>query len=328
MATIGIIGAGLTGPTAALWLAQSGHDVTVYEQRPSDALHSTGILGITPHVWRALTDAGVNLAASELATPAIYRDVVLDVTAESPFRLIVWTDLHNAITQTAWQAGANFRFQVMPVTPARVKADYVIDAGGIVSAARRKLPSEYIGSVIYRGISTVDTPESFTTYKLPGKAGFLDLGQTHSGAAWAFGVRRPQPAHLRTTFTDIPPREAEQLPAEFRRVVMATPHMMVLPQASWHVAPTMHDAAWRKFSLGDANGPVRPITTSGANLGIIAGMSAPSLMAGNDGLASTLLARRAYALNLGLRLTGPEIGGYVEDPGYDANQRALYGDAS
>ena len=36
--------------------------------------------------------------------------------------------------------------------------------------------------------------------------------------------------------------------------------------------------------------------------------------------------QRAFALQLGLTLTGPEIGGHIEDPEFDATQAALYGD--
>lgn len=320
-----IIGAGLTGPTAALTLARAGHDVTVMEQRPAGSLHSNGIMGIVPAHWQMLTGAGVDLAPYELDNT--YRDYELG-TVRSPFRLIVWTDLHNAITRTATDAGARFEFETPAIHADHVMGDYVINAGGIVTAARRHLPRTYLGSIIYRGISTLNTPESFTTYKLPGKRGFLDIGQTRAGGSWAFGVRRPEPSQFRTTFTSTPPAEAGDLPAEFRRVVQATPEIMVLPQAGWQIADTCHDVAWQRFTLGDANGPVRPITTSGANLAIRDGLSAGTLLKGSEALARAMLARRAYAIDLGLRLTGPEIGGTLEDHEFAANQLAMYGDGA
>src|SRR5260370_1051740 len=48
---VSVIGGAIAGPAAALRLATLGHEVTVYEQRPADALFSAGILGITPGNW-------------------------------------------------------------------------------------------------------------------------------------------------------------------------------------------------------------------------------------------------------------------------------------
>jgi hypothetical protein len=321
-ATVAITGAGLTGPAAALTLARAGYEVTVTEQRPAGELHSAGILGITWANWAALETAGVDLSAGLPGN--VYRDYVLGKSHRSPFRLIVWTDLHNAMVEAARRAGVIFRFGTV-AHPGQGDADYDIDAGGIVSAARRHLPSTYLGSFIYRGISPLNTAENFTTVKLPNKQGFLDIGHTANGAGWAFGVRRPAPDHFRTTFTDTPPPEVDGLPDQFRTIVRATQTIMVLPQSGWTVAPTLHDSAWRQFTLGDANGPVRPITTSGANLAIQAGLHSPDLLAGSDDVGTSLLRRRAWALDLGLRLRGPEIGGTLEDPDFRRNQRALYG---
>lgn len=322
MSTVKIIGAGITGPMAALTLARAGHAVTVFEQRPADALHSAGILGITEQNWRLLQKYGVSL---HRALPdRTYRDVGQGM-AQSPFHLIVWTDLHNAITDAAMDAGATFHYKTR-ADVAHVRADYVFDAGGIVSAARRKLPNRYIGSFIYRGISERKFGEAFTTYKLPNKQGFIDIGHTYEGhGSWAMGVRRPQPEHFGTTFTDKPPAEAGMLPREYYRVVHATPEIMVLPQSSWTVAPALNNPQWTRFTIGDANGPVRPITTSGANLGLQAGIRTVALMIGSAPTAAAMLRHRAYAIELGLRLKGPEIGGTLEDPNYAITQSGLYG---
>ena len=321
MSTITIVGAGIAGPMTALTLARAGHKVTVYEQRESDALYSAGLLGITQENWAMLAANEVNLAR-ELPNRR-YREYGVGV-AMSPYRWIIWTDLHNTLTRAAMSAGAKFHFRAI-ANAATMPGDYVIDAGGIVSAAHRGLAREYLGSIIYRGLSDLPTREAFTTVKLPNKAGFLDIGQTLDGEAfWAMGVRRPAPEHLATTFTDVPPSEVADLPRQFRRVVMATRQIMVLPQSKWAVADTLHDPAWRHLSLGDANGPVRPITTSGANLALQAGSRVTDLLAGSEALAAELLRRRAYAIDLGLRLRGPEIGGTLEDPDYARNHAALY----
>ena len=322
--SVTVIGAGITGPTTALVLAQKGYSVTVREQRPPNALFSTGIIGVTQDNWDALSDHGVTLQSGELLNRT-YRDYETGIT-QSPFRLIVWTDLHDSITQAAINSGVHVHYNVPPIPPDEINDQYVIDAGGIVSAARRKLPRIYLGSIIYRGISSLHTPEGFTTYKLPHKRGFLDIGDTHNGAAWAFGVRRPQPEHFRTTVADGPPEEVNELPEEFQDIIRATPRIMSLPQAGWTVATTIHNDEWTRFTLGDANGPVRPITTAGANLAIQAGLESPLLLHGSENVAASLLRRRSYALALGLRLTGPEIGGLLEDPNFYADQDAMYED--
>lgn len=325
MSDIKIIGAGITGPMAALTAARAGHDVTVYEQRPADALHSIGILGITPGNWAMLQGYGVDLSHEITSTNNLYRDVVLMLANRSPFHWIVWSDLHNAVTDAAYAAGARFSFQTR-ASVEHTQGDYVFDAGGVVSAAHRGLPSRFIHQVIYRGISPVDTTEGFTTYKLPDRYGFLDFGHTRFGAAWAFGVHRESWPVRHTTFTDTPPLETNRLPAEYRKIITTTKQIMVLPQAAWSPPQSIVVSAdWRRFSIGDANGAVRPLTTSGANLGLQAGNRVLDLMDGNREVALSLLKRRAYALDLGLQLTGPEIGGDLEDPDFASNQRILYG---
>lgn len=326
MSTVGIIGAGITGPAAALALAHDGHQVTVYEQRPRDGLHSNGLLGITERHWAALRKLGVDLSPE--LPDRTYREVGVG-SAHSPFRFIIWTDMHNALTAAAEQAGARFMFGERAGAEA-MSAQCVIDAGGVVTAAKRGLPNYYLGQTLYRGTSPLPVGEAFVTYKMPGKAGFLDIGRTPGNRAWwVLGVKRPAPAHHGTTFTDQVPAEIENCPEEYRGIVKATREIMVLPQYVWTPPHSIHDGA--RFTLGDANGAVRALTTSGANLGIQAGLMSPLLVDGDpctvNMACALLLQRRAFALRLGVLLRGPEIGGTMEDPDFTRTQAMLYGGA-
>ena len=137
--SVAIVGAGLTGPTAALALANSGFKVTVFDQRPESALYSTGIVGIRRGNCRNLASQGVDL--STRLKGKVYHDYSYGETrlTRTPFYLFAWTDLHNAIVHAAMDAGAVFRYET-PVQSnwhpdldggyRHLNADFTIDAGG------------------------------------------------------------------------------------------------------------------------------------------------------------------------------------------------------
>jgi FAD dependent oxidoreductase len=324
---IAIVGAGITGPSAALTLARAGHDVTVYEQRPADMLYSAGILGLTPGNWSALQFRSVDLPRYEL--PNGFRDYGTGIREQSPFRYITWTGLHQSLVDAAVRAGARFVW-TRHVNARRLRADYVMDAGGIFTASRY-LASQYTGFEIYRGLSPVNIPDDFVTVRPPAgsRAGYFTVGRTPDGAAWAFFVKRPKPAHLSTVDTTTHPHEWRYLPAEYARVVKATPAMIVSPMSDWAVPDHAHDPTFTRFALGDATGPVRPVTTSGANLAVMAGMHADVLVSGSHeqvtDLETSLLRRRALDMAMGAELDGPEIGGNAEDVMYYQHHSMLFG---
>lgn len=323
MSGIAIIGAGITGPAAALALASAGHDVTVYEQRHADELFSAGLLGLTPGNWAATEAAGADLARVELGNG--FFDYGTGLAAMSPFRYIAWVDLHAALVSAAMDAGARFAFG-RRVDADHLNADVVMDAGGIFSASRR-LASRYTGYEIYRGLSDLNTPYPFMAYRdLPD--GYFTVGYTRRGAAWALFTSRPQPQHLATVDTTQPPAEADMLPDEFRRLIYATPAMIVSPMSDWDVPTSAHTRDFRCFTLGDANGPVRPVTTSGANLAVIEGLAAPQRMSADHDAVRRMehrqLTRRAFDIRLGAKLDGPEIGGHLEDVMFAQHHSMLF----
>jgi hypothetical protein len=138
---------------------------------------------------------------------------------------------------------------------------------------------------------------------------------------------------LSTHNTTRMPREISALPEEFRTVVEATPVISVSPMSDWHVPHHMHDGDYRVFTVGDVNGPVRPVTTSGANLAVMEGLSVNHLVGADPytvlSAGTDILARREYDLELGKILEGPEIGGTAEDVDYYQHHVALFpGDVS
>lgn len=325
-ATVSIIGAGITGPAAALTLAKAGHDVTVYEQRPADALYSAGILGVTDGNWSRLSREGVPMDMVEL--PNDFRDystMPAGIKDMSPFRYVAWVDLHTLLTRTAMEYGAKFRFETR-ADASKMDTEYVFDAGGIWSASKR-LQSTYSGYAIYRGTSRIDISDGFIVYHdVP--SGYFTAGHTRYGASWAFFLPRYEPMHHRTVSTAHVPSEVRYLPKELRRIVQATPDMIVSFMSDWDVPHTFHDSTWRHFTIGDANGPVRPVTTSGANLAVIVGMEADRLITGTrdeiTGIEQSLLERRRYDIALGQALEGPEIGGRAEDDNFRMHHNALF----
>jgi hypothetical protein len=103
--------------------------------------------------------------------------------------------------------------------------------------------------------------------------------------------------------------------------------------SDWQVPYVAHDKTYRHFIRGDANGPVRPVTTSGANLAVEAGLLAPVIFQGTrteiNAAETSLLDRRRYDIQLGRELQNPEIGGQSTDALYTLHHSTLFpGDQS
>jgi 2-polyprenyl-6-methoxyphenol hydroxylase-like FAD-dependent oxidoreductase len=325
MADIAIVGAGITGPATAFTLARNGHSVHVHEQRPESGLYSAGVLGITEGNWHRLIQAGVPVQRYQLRNRFRLYGETTSHPLTSPFRYIAWIDLHSALTETAREYGARFRFG-RRVDPAALFAEYVIDAGGIFSASRR-LTSTYTGFAIYRGLSHLDSADDFVVYDLP-IDGYYTQSHTAYGAVWALFVPRDEPQHHRTVITTTPPAETDSLPAEFAEVIRATDAPLVSYMSDWDVPTIAHDESYTRFTRGDANGPVRPVTTSGANLAVMAGLAAEVMITGTrtqlDRAERSLLRRRRYDMRLGQMLQNPEIGGASTDALYTLHHNTLF----
>ena len=181
-----------------------------------------------------------------------------------------WVGLHSALVEAAQSLGVRFTFN-RHISEPRDLDGTVVDATGVFGASRRRLPHRYSGFTIYRGLSSLRSPYNFATYR-PGDGNtYLTMGDSPDGASWAYFLPRPEPKHLRTHNSSRLPREVRDLPEEFRTVAEATPTIAVSPMSDWHVPAHMHDGDYRVFTVGDVDGPVRPVTTSGANLAVMEG---------------------------------------------------------
>jgi 2-polyprenyl-6-methoxyphenol hydroxylase-like FAD-dependent oxidoreductase len=323
-----VIGAAITGPSAALKLAMMGHDVTVYEARPEDDLASAGILGITHGNWQLARDHGVDVDRFELTN--WFRDYSAAERVRSPFRYITWTGLHRALVNAGQVNGVRYQFG-QHITPEEMPAStLVVDATGVAGAARRDLPHHYSGTTIYRGLAVGQyIGESFVTFHGNQQAGeYLTIGDTPTGAFWAYFVPRAHMTNLRTVKMNRAPAELRHLPGEFRPIIRATREVFRTPISDWVVPGRMATSDLCRFTVGDVNGPVRPVTTSGANLAMMEGLAMDDLLDPyhTQDTQAMMLQRRQYDLDLGRRLDGPEIGGVAEDVMYAQHHRALFGE--
>lgn len=314
-----VIGAAIAGPSAALMLARAGYSVTVYDQRPAGQLYSAGIVGITHSNWTAMEAMGVDIWRHELGDA--FEDYNQRALVLSPFRYITWTGLHSCLVEAAQNAGARFVYERHIHAPEN-QHGRIIDATGVAGAARKMLPHRYSGFTIYRGLSPEHIASDFLTYRMS-PAGYLTIGDTPQGAFWAMFAPRPEPSMLVTKTVKVPPHEYQALPAELQSYVLTTPQIAASPMSDWMTPPRMTDGQY--VSVGDVNGAVRPVTTSGANLAWMEGSQVLQLMAGDAGKERDLLQRRAYDLHLGTFLESPEIGGLLEDTLFSMHHAMLFG---
>lgn len=319
---ITVIGGAITGPAAALKLAQAGHAVTVYERRAEQDLFSAGILGITHGVWRDLEKHGVSLAP----LPNQFLDYNAGISTLSPFIYTAWTDLHKGLVSAARDAGVQFTWATS-ADPASTPGP-VVEATGVAGAARHMLTHHYSGFTIYRGLAPVDIPDPFIAFQMDPE-GYFTMGHTPYGAFWAMFAPRPEPAQLTTSESRTLPPEVRSLPYPLKRICEATESIAVSPMSDWRVPPVMVSPGngGPRVTVGDVNGAVRPVTTSGANLAVLEGFAAATLMHGGRAagqMSAELLARRQYDLDLGAMLRGPEIGGSEQDGMFAEHHHALF----
>jgi 2-polyprenyl-6-methoxyphenol hydroxylase-like FAD-dependent oxidoreductase len=286
MATITVVGAGISGPAAALKLALAGHTVTVYEARQASELHSFGVIGITNENWSALNDLGVY--------PIEYGHgytVYGGETTQWDGHYVEWTNLHNALVIAGQTAGVSYRFGTKWELGSD-RADYRIMAAGVGYAATNNRP-DYSGYVVYRGLSDINTGYDWLSVPDAQKRWNFKLARTDNGAAWELYAHLPQPRPMGTTSIDyVNPDAYEGLPEEFITYIRHSRETYRAAISDWGVSESLFNGT-RVIQVGDANGAMRPHTGMGANLGLSEALSTPDLINGTVGTAGLVAARRA-----------------------------------
>jgi 2-polyprenyl-6-methoxyphenol hydroxylase-like FAD-dependent oxidoreductase len=306
-----VIGAGISGPVAALALANAGYDVTVYERRNEYDLNSPGILGITPENWRALNRAGASVAAYSLGT--LMRDHFTGNVRHYDGYNIQWTDLHNELVYAGKRVGVQYRFNT-EVSPRHSLNGIVVRAGGVGMAAKDGRQADYTGYVVHRGLSAMRVNADWVTVRDPNKNYLFNAGDLADGASWALFAYDSKPPRGTVNVSTIP-LIAWAIPREFVNVIAATPEWQMAPISDWAPPVTIADSNYRVHTIGDANGAMRPHTGMGANLGITEALSIPKLLAGNAEdkmqrefeLTESRDAQRSRGIRLGYEIMGSAL---------------------
>lgn len=258
--SIAVIGAGISGPAAAIYLSRVGYSVTVFEQREKHELYSPGILGITKENFDSLTCAGAILPHRPHTSMNYWsRQITVD-----PMRYVTWSEMHNALSIRAEELGAEFRYGTRYTPDSRERFSHYVNAAGITAAAKAYSPT-YTGYVVVRGESPIESGHPWVTIPDPDKRWLFNVGDENGRGSFAFYVKREAPK-MRTVYTDIAPIETAQLPGEFQSMVYAADTYQIAPISDWPIPDAIIDGPI--VIIGDANGAMRPHTSMGANLGI------------------------------------------------------------
>lgn len=294
---------------AAITLALAGYDVTVYEARPQEDLHSDGILGITPENWAEMQAREIKLA--RFALDNTFRTWPMTEVKRSTYQYITWTNLHTALTERAEELGVQFKYATPFEWGSEPVGDLTVIASGVGTAKAVSKPN-YTGYVVIRGLAYQWSGTPWTTVYGDSNTGpwLFNIGDSDDGASIEFFVRREITApdgtrkpsvQMRTTYSAVAPIEVKDLPERFRRLSETVPIWQTAPLSDWEVPERLFDGE-RVIRIGDANGQMRPQTSMGANLALNEAMSLIDAMA-NPGIEDELINDRETQF-----LRGQQIG--------------------
>lgn len=322
-----MIGAGITGPAAALALTRAGHDVTVYERRPQNDVWSPGIIRLTESTIRRTAHMGVDISQIVVNPPSDdYRAMASPerrvIHSERYFypegyHAVIWGDLHNALVLTGKRRGVQYRFDTDE--PSEFDYDVTIHAAGIGYAAHKlasgKQTAQYLGYSAFRGNTINRTRYEWTSLHHKERKFILNLAQTRTGTHFIFYIPEDSPPNKTVNVTNgradhMYNYAYEYLPTEYNLFLheLYTP-IQATPMYHWTMPELIR---WRgenfgghgqHIDIGDAIAPVSPHTAQGANLGLWEGYTLPSALSGPEALkawANRTKAHRATQLQRGL----------------------------
>jgi 2-polyprenyl-6-methoxyphenol hydroxylase-like FAD-dependent oxidoreductase len=299
---VAIIGGGISGPAAAMYLRINGHDAVLFERREWHELHSPGILGITPENYESLNSLGAKLPSRPHTNMNYWsRQITVD-----PMLYVTWTEMHRHLTKRADDMGAEIRFgQTLSGNDAKV-FDRIIIASGVSTAAKTMVPN-YSGYVVTRGESPIQSGHPWITIPDSAKRWLFNVGDENGRGSFAFYVKRDRP-QMRTVYSDFAPVETAQLPKDMQTLVYSANTYQTAPISDWPVPSTIKDGP--VFTIGDANGAMRPHTSMGANLGINEARGVARIISGANEKRTIreLLAHRSEMRAKGIQLGKAHLG--------------------
>lgn len=297
MRKITVVGAGISGPAAALAYQRLGYDVTVREARSKVESTSGGVLGITAQSMAMLTGflgirPGELMRYQEsdvLTYTVVGGQVVNTVLSHYDGHYVTWQDLHDALTRRL-SVSYGDKVTSRPDGP-------VIWADGIGSMGRRTFDParkfHYAGYSVFRGIKP-GNPGNNLWHSFVDRGDFVfNRGHTYynngSQTDWALFMPWPE-GEFRRHIMNIGEgirsvlfcKVARLLPAAEANIVMTTPVISASAIGDWDIPRRLYFGR-DNMLIGDAVATMRPHTSMGANLGITEGVS---LALRQHGLAS------------------------------------------
>lgn len=170
--TVAVAGGSLGGLTAALLLRDLGCDVTVYERSPAELQQRGAGIGFLPDSYRYLVErAGADLDEISVVTHHIRylaRDGSIVHEAPHVYRFSSWNTVYRRLlaafgrdryrlgSEVASFTSGDAAVEITLAGGTRTRADLLVCADGVASAARRRLlpgvRPEYAGYVAWRGM--------------------------------------------------------------------------------------------------------------------------------------------------------------------------------